>query len=91
MNVPLVDLRASFLPIKERVLKEFGKILDGMELFLGPHVQTLERDFAAFCETRHGIGVSNGTDALIAPSNASARYVLGAQSIGAHNFSAWKS
>jgi len=66
MNVPLVDLRASYLPIKDRLLREFGKILDGMELFLGPHVQAFERDFAAFCEARHGIGVSNGTDAILA-------------------------
>ena len=66
MNVPLVDLRASYLPIKDRLLREFGKILDGMELFLGPHVRAFERDFTAYCEAGHGVGVSNGTDALIA-------------------------
>jgi len=70
MNVPLVDLRASFLPIKDRVLEEFGKILDGMELFLGPQCRAFEAEFTAFCEARHGVAVSNGTDAIIAALRA---------------------
>jgi len=31
-----------------------------------------------------------GSDSQTAPANANAKYVLGAQSIGPHNFSAWK-
>jgi beta-galactosidase len=34
-------------------------------------------------------GFNFGTDARLAPSPSSARYVLGAQTIPAHNFSAW--
>jgi beta-galactosidase len=34
-------------------------------------------------------GFNFGTDACLAPSPSSARYVLGAQTIPAHNFSAW--
>ncbi|HKQ48195.1 MAG TPA: DegT/DnrJ/EryC1/StrS family aminotransferase [Phycisphaerae bacterium] len=65
MNVPLVDLKASLTPIREALRKEFEAILDGMQLFLGPNVQAFEKDFTAFCEVKHGLGVSNGTDALI--------------------------
>ena len=36
MNVPLVDLRAAFAPVKEQVFREFEAILDGMQLFHGP-------------------------------------------------------
>lgn len=32
-----------------------------------------------------------GSDSRMAPADDSAKYVLGAQSIGAHNLSAWKS
>jgi len=64
MKVPLVDLRASLTPIKEQLFVQFDVILEGMNLFLGPNVQAFEREFSDFCEVDHGIGVSNGTDAL---------------------------
>ena len=62
--IPLVDLRASFEPIREEVLEEFGRLLDRMDLFLGANVQAFEREFADFCEAAHGVGVSSGTAAL---------------------------
>lgn len=65
MKVPLVDLRASFQPIKDELFREFEGILDSMELFLGPNVQAFEQEFSQFCEVEHGIGVSSGTDALV--------------------------
>lgn len=64
MRVPLVDLRAQYLPLKSEIMAAFEEILDGMHLFLGPYQQAFERDFAAFCECSHAVGVSNGTDAL---------------------------
>ena len=70
MKVPLVDLRASYLPIREALLAEFDEILMGMELFLGPNVRAFEEEFAAHCEATHGVGVSSGTDALYAALHA---------------------
>jgi dTDP-4-amino-4,6-dideoxygalactose transaminase len=64
--IPLVDLRASFLPIRDDVLREFGAVLDRMQLLLGENVQAFEREFAAYCDVEHGVGVSSGTDALAA-------------------------
>lgn len=66
MNVPLVDLRAAFAPVKEQVFREFEAILDGMQLFQGPNTVAFEEEFAAYCGAAHGLGVSNGTDALFA-------------------------
>jgi dTDP-4-amino-4,6-dideoxygalactose transaminase len=66
MNVPLVDLRAAFAPVKEQVFREFESILDGMQLFNGPNTVAFEEEFAAYCGATHGIGLSNGTDALFA-------------------------
>ena len=66
MKVPLVDLRAAFLPVKDRVFREFETILEGMQLFQGPNVRAFEEEFAAYCESPHGIGVGNGTEALFA-------------------------
>ncbi|MBI4303181.1 MAG: DegT/DnrJ/EryC1/StrS family aminotransferase [Chloroflexi bacterium] len=64
MHIPLVDLKQQYQGIKEEVLAEIGKALDGMQLFLGKNVQTVESEFAAYCGTEFGIGVGSGTDAL---------------------------
>ncbi len=64
MNVPLVDLRQQYVPLKGDILDAIGGVLDGMQLFLGENVQGLEREFAALCGAQHAIGVSDGTAAL---------------------------
>ncbi|MDO9300379.1 MAG: DegT/DnrJ/EryC1/StrS family aminotransferase [Anaerolineales bacterium] len=64
MNVPFVDLRKQYAPLKDEILSGIGKALDGMQLFLGENVQQLEKEFAQFCGVEHGIGVSDGTAAL---------------------------
>jgi dTDP-4-amino-4,6-dideoxygalactose transaminase len=64
MNIPLVDLKAQYQPLKEEILDGMARSLEGMYLFLGENVQNFEREFAKFCNTAHGIGVSDGTTAL---------------------------
>jgi dTDP-4-amino-4,6-dideoxygalactose transaminase len=63
-SIPLVDLRAQLAPLREELLLEIGQVLDSMDLFLGPNTRSFEDEFAAYCGVRHGIAVSNGTDAL---------------------------
>lgn len=64
MNIPLVDLRAQYLPLKDEISAGMEQALEGMRLFLGPNVQAFEKEFAEFCGVKHGIGVSDGTAAL---------------------------
>ena len=64
MKVPLIDLRAAFLPVRDEVMREIGHTLDRMHLLLGPNVQAFECEFAAYCEAPDGVAVSSGTDAL---------------------------
>jgi dTDP-4-amino-4,6-dideoxygalactose transaminase len=64
MNIPLVDLKAQYRPLKGEILNGFERTLEGMYLFLGENVQAFEREFAEFCRVRHGIGVGDGTTAL---------------------------
>jgi dTDP-4-amino-4,6-dideoxygalactose transaminase len=64
MTIPLVDLRKQYAPLKDEILTGIGKVLDGMQLFLGENVQALEKEFAQFCNAQYGIGVSDGTAAL---------------------------
>jgi dTDP-4-amino-4,6-dideoxygalactose transaminase len=64
MNIPLVDLRAQYLPLKDEIFNGLEQVFDSMYLFLGKNVQALEGEFAQFCGTKYGIGVSDGTAAL---------------------------
>lgn len=63
-NIPFVDLKAGFAPIKHEVMSAIEEVLNDMQLFLGPHCHKLEREFAAFCNTEFAIGVGSGTEAL---------------------------
>ena len=64
MHIPLVDLKAQYQAIKHEVLAAIEDVLENMHLFLGPQAQAFEQEFAAYCGSRYGIGLSSGTDAL---------------------------
>ena len=64
MNIPLVDLKAQYKPLKAEILEGISRSLEGMWLFLGENVQSFEKEFSQFCGVKHGIGVSDGTSAL---------------------------
>jgi dTDP-4-amino-4,6-dideoxygalactose transaminase len=65
MRIPLVDLYAQYQTIKHETATAIEDVLEHMNLFLGPQVKAFERDFASYCGCEYGIGLSNGTDALI--------------------------
>ena len=63
-RVPLVDLRAQYDGLRADILARIADVLDGMQLFLGPNIQALEGEFAAYCGTRFAVATSSGTSAL---------------------------
>jgi dTDP-4-amino-4,6-dideoxygalactose transaminase len=63
-NIPFVDLKAGFAPIRAEVMHAIEETLAGMSLNIGPNCQALEKEFAAYCGTDHAIGVGSGTEAL---------------------------
>jgi dTDP-4-amino-4,6-dideoxygalactose transaminase len=65
MQVPFVDLKAQYGPIRDQLVQALSDVLDGMELVLGPNVRAFEAEFAAYCHARHAIGLASGTDALV--------------------------
>jgi dTDP-4-amino-4,6-dideoxygalactose transaminase len=65
-SVPLLDLRAQYLPIREAVLDAITRVCDSQRFIMGPEVEGLERELAAMLEVRDAVGVSSGTDALLA-------------------------
>jgi dTDP-4-amino-4,6-dideoxygalactose transaminase len=66
MKVPLLDLKAQYATIKDDVLAAVAEVLDSQACILGPKVAELEQRVAALSDCQFGIGVSSGTDALLA-------------------------
>jgi dTDP-4-amino-4,6-dideoxygalactose transaminase len=64
-KVPLLDLQGQYEPIKEQVLAAFKEVFDSKQFIMGPKVEKMETEIAAYCGTKHALGVSSGTDALI--------------------------
>lgn len=65
MQVPLLDLKPQYQPLKAEIQAAIERVCDSQRFILGAAVQELEQKVAPYCQTRHGIGVSSGTDALL--------------------------
>lgn len=63
-EIPLVDLKAGFAPIKNDVMKAIEDVLSGMNLYIGPNCQAIEKEFALYCGAKYAIGVGSGTEAI---------------------------
>ncbi len=56
---------AAYLRLKEELDAALVGVMDGQFYILGREVEAFEREFAAHAGVAHGIGVANGTDALV--------------------------
>jgi dTDP-4-amino-4,6-dideoxygalactose transaminase len=65
MQVPLLDLRAQYAPLRARIEQAIREVCDSQRFVLGPRVAQLERDVAKYSQADHAIGMSSGTDALL--------------------------
>ena len=65
MNVPLLDLTAQYAPMKEEILSIVSEICDSQRFILGPKVENLEKELAAYCQSGGAVGVTSGSDALL--------------------------
>jgi dTDP-4-amino-4,6-dideoxygalactose transaminase len=66
MKVSLLDLQAQYASIKTDVLAAVEEVLDSQVCIGGPKVSDLERAVAKVSDCEHAVGVSSGTDALLA-------------------------
>ncbi|MDP2104484.1 MAG: aminotransferase class I/II-fold pyridoxal phosphate-dependent enzyme, partial [Desulfobulbaceae bacterium] len=66
MRVPLLDLHEQLKPLRDDILAGITEVLDSTGYIMGPRVEALEREVAAYCQAEQGVGVTSGTDALLA-------------------------
>jgi len=66
MRVPLLDLGEQYRALGDSIREATNDVLASGRFILGPKVQAFEKAMCAYCDTTHAIGVSSGTDALLA-------------------------
>jgi dTDP-4-amino-4,6-dideoxygalactose transaminase len=64
--VPLLDLQAQYRPLRDELLAAVTRVCDSQRCILGDEVVALERELADYLGVAHAVGVSSGTDALVA-------------------------
>lgn len=64
--VPLLDLQAQYRPLRDDLLAAVTRVCDSQRCILGDEVVALERELADYLGVAHAVGMSSGTDALIA-------------------------
>lgn len=64
MKIPFLDLKAINQSHEHELVLALKNVLNSGQYILGRETQAFEERFAAYCGTRHCIGVANGLEAL---------------------------
>lgn len=64
MTIPFLDMRAMNEEVRDDLDRVWTDAVDGSGFIGGRHVEEFEASWAAYCGTRHAVGVANGTDAI---------------------------
>ena len=62
--IPFLDLKAINKMHRKSLIDAATRVIDSGWYVLGQEVKSFEEEFAAYCNTKHCIGVANGLDAL---------------------------
>jgi dTDP-4-amino-4,6-dideoxygalactose transaminase len=63
-NIPFLDLVTPHLELEQELTSVFQRALRTAGFIGGPMVEEFEAAFATFCDAKHSIAISSGTDAL---------------------------
>ncbi|GAB5517433.1 DegT/DnrJ/EryC1/StrS family aminotransferase [Rhodopirellula baltica] len=64
-SVPFLELKPAYLELKDEFDEAYHRVMDSGWYLLGQELESLEREYAAYCETDHCVGVGSGLDALM--------------------------
>jgi dTDP-4-amino-4,6-dideoxygalactose transaminase len=65
MNVPLLDLQAQYVSLRDDLREAVERVMSSQRFVLGDEVRQLENTIAGYCQTKHAIGCASGSDALL--------------------------
>src|SRR5262245_33205003 len=66
MRVPMLDLKRQNEPIQAELTSAFQRLLSSGQYILGAEVERFESAVAEMAGARFGVGMSSGTDAILA-------------------------
>jgi len=64
MKIPFLELRPTYLELKDELDAAYQRVMDSGSYLLGQELDSFEAEFAAYSGVRQCIGVANGLDAL---------------------------
>lgn len=64
IKVPFQDFRAAYEELKAEMDDAYQRFMESGWYVLGREVSSFEEEYAAYCETKHCVGVGNGLEAL---------------------------
>lgn len=65
MKIPFMSFSKMHNELRSEFQNAFDQVLDSNYFILGKQLENFEREYAAFNNTKHAIGVGNGLDALV--------------------------
>ena len=63
-EVPFLDLGQTYFEIRDELDAAYRRVMNSGWFILGDEVRAFEQEFAAYCGTKHCVGVGNGLEAL---------------------------
>ena len=65
MNVPMLDLQAQYVSLRDELHQAIERVMTSQRFVLGDEVRGLEQSIADYCQTKHAIACASGSDALL--------------------------
>lgn len=64
ITIPADDVKRQYLEIAQEVQEAINRVLPSGKYTMGPEFAAFESEFAEYCDSRYGLGIANGTEAL---------------------------
>ena len=65
MNIPMLDLKLQYASLRAELDGAVARVVQSPNFILGEEVESFEQEIARYLGSRHALGVSSGTDALL--------------------------
>src|SRR5947209_18911214 len=62
--IPFLDLKPAYAELKPELDEAYERVMRSGWFVLGKEVEAFESEYAAYCGTKHCVGLGNGLEAL---------------------------